>query len=696
MSIRLEHLRIQRGGPLLEDFEFEPGDLNLIYGRNETGKTYLVEAIIRILFSKGTRSQEAWGLREWDLKGRINITGLQKEAIPFTTTGDKLGQYWQKELGLPPDLARLLVVKSSEVILDPAAGDQMLRNYLSGNALLEQVGKNISTTIQNAEVVSRRIQGAKRGELQTRKELENNCSRVKKLLNEAEGRYASGERNILRQEINLLEEERARLKIARRYRAGVLNQELNEQKSEFKTLPDAQSLATLSGDVAVYQSKVTDIAEKEEKITALETATEDFQWTDSAIETYRAIADGEKSTQVQPVFLIMAFVCMVGTVFAGYHESESLMIMAAVLAAGLVGLYYWKARLIISRAGENVELDRLREEFNRRFSEPLADRSTLEAKHKYLSSRNTRCELLRGEVDNDRNDFRILQMQTAASLKQYWRVDCAPDDWPNVLIDLRERAGRAQEQMRDLEKEIGYLDVNEGDYLDRDPGFDWDPQRYQEVGQLIEERETEWKELTKALDQLKTDVLHELELNEGEWEELIEKLGEHRDNKVRDYRQATANILGKIQVWRVIEDLKELESERIAEAVGSEVVKALLRKLTGRYIGIRLDEDGSLVLLEEYDECPLSMVSTGTREQVFLALRVGFASHVMKGETGFLILDDAFQNSDWQRREYCLQALIDLVGEGWQVFYFAMDDHIRDLFCEAGKELGDRFKMKAL
>jgi ABC-type hemin transport system ATPase subunit len=49
MAIRLEHIRISRGGPLLEDFELEPGDLNLIYGRNETGKTYLVEALIRPL-----------------------------------------------------------------------------------------------------------------------------------------------------------------------------------------------------------------------------------------------------------------------------------------------------------------------------------------------------------------------------------------------------------------------------------------------------------------------------------------------------------------------------------------------------------------------------------------------------------------------------------------------------------------------
>ncbi len=86
------------------------------------------------------------------------------------------------------------------------------------------------------------------------------------------------------------------------------------------------------------------------------------------------------------------------------------------------------------------------------------------------------------------------------------------------------------------------------------------------------------------------------------------------------------------------------------------------------------------------------MASTGTREQVFLALRIGFASLLMKGEKGFLILDDAFQHSDWQRRNHCVQELLNLVSAGWQVFYFTMDDHIRDLFVDASQKLGDRFK----
>ena len=53
MAIRIDRISINRGGPLKDDFTFEPAGLNLIYGSNETGKTYIVEALIDFLFKTG-------------------------------------------------------------------------------------------------------------------------------------------------------------------------------------------------------------------------------------------------------------------------------------------------------------------------------------------------------------------------------------------------------------------------------------------------------------------------------------------------------------------------------------------------------------------------------------------------------------------------------------------------------------------
>jgi len=93
---------------------------------------------------------------------------------------------------------------------------------------------------------------------------------------------------------------------------------------------------------------------------------------------------------------------------------------------------------------------------------------------------------------------------------------------------------------------------------------------------------------------------------------------------------------------------------------------------------------------------PLASLSTGAREQAFLALRMGFASIAMEGETGFLILDDAFQPSDWNRRKNLVAQTKSFVESGWQVFYFTMDDHMEELFKDEGATLGDGFRSHRL
>ena len=63
MGIRIEKIDVRRGGPLVDDFKFDPADLNLVYGYNETGKTYVVEAIIQALFIANSRSRAYWSLQ---------------------------------------------------------------------------------------------------------------------------------------------------------------------------------------------------------------------------------------------------------------------------------------------------------------------------------------------------------------------------------------------------------------------------------------------------------------------------------------------------------------------------------------------------------------------------------------------------------------------------------------------------------
>ena len=197
------------------------------------------------------------------------------------------------------------------------------------------------------------------------------------------------------------------------------------------------------------------------------------------------------------------------------------------------------------------------------------------------------------------------------------------------------------------------------------------------------------KEEEARLHDLKLEVVIETTQEDVGWERLIAALRKKYERAVQEYQIITAKILAGHLVTGVIGEFRQDEDRSIVEGLNSEEVTKPLHLLTGRYREIRLSPEKDLVLVSDDDDLnPLSELSTGVREQIFLALRMGFASRAMGGETGFLILDDAFQHSDWSRREKLVSQILSLVQSGWQVFYFTMDDHIRGLFQKIGSEMG--------
>ena len=154
--------------------------------------------------------------------------------------------------------------------------------------------------------------------------------------------------------------------------------------------------------------------------------------------------------------------------------------------------------------------------------------------------------------------------------------------------------------------------------------------------------------------------------------------------------------MAQICLTEVLEELRQEEDEVIRQNLESPVIQAPLSLITDRYNSLFLDGD-QLMVRDDFGEFEISDLSTGAREQVLLALRLGIASRVLKQDKLFLILDDAFQHSDWHRRVRLTDQAVTLAKQDWQVIYFTMDDHIRDLISERGNlHLGDDFNMAVL
>ncbi|GAI71663.1 unnamed protein product [marine sediment metagenome] len=138
-------------------------------------------------------------------------------------------------------------------------------------------------------------------------------------------------------------------------------------------------------------------------------------------------------------------------------------------------------------------------------------------------------------------------------------------------------------------------------------------------------------------------------------------------------------------VHKVISKLREEEDAKIQEGLQSEVVLSPLKDITQRYNRLILDND-RLIVSDQYDNFSIRDLSTGAIEQVMLALRIGFTLKLLREDALFLILDDAFQHSDWQKREILINKLADIAKKGWQIIYLTMDDHIKGLFDKVSRK----------
>jgi len=129
-------------------------------------------------------------------------------------------------------------------------------------------------------------------------------------------------------------------------------------------------------------------------------------------------------------------------------------------------------------------------------------------------------------------------------------------------------------------------------------------------------------------------------------------------------------------------DVADAVTDTLLEFVEAETVSSnqepvfqradvLLRRITDGQFELRLD-DGTFRAYDtgEQRRVDLNNLSSGTRVQVLLAVRVAFVEHREQETAPPLLLDETLAPFDDQRAETVLDTVIDLAREGRQVFYF--------------------------
>jgi uncharacterized protein YhaN len=138
--------------------------------------------------------------------------------------------------------------------------------------------------------------------------------------------------------------------------------------------------------------------------------------------------------------------------------------------------------------------------------------------------------------------------------------------------------------------------------------------------------------------------------------------------------ETTRRILGLVR--------EEYENQRQPETL--QEASRWLRKMTGgRYTRVwtPLDEDSLLLDDDAGQVWPLESLSSGTRESVYLSLRLALIEGYRKrGVVLPVVLDDVLVNFDAERTALAIDAISEFADLGHQVLFFTCHAHVNELF----------------
>lgn len=733
--MRILSTRVSGYGPL-EGVELDlDADLNVIYGPNEAGKTTLLDFLLSHLFRweqrSGTRpatvleglgrfgDPSGGGSVELRLDGRVYaypgegpslLHHLELEYAGLT------GLFCVRsgELELPEKEAGEFWAELKKVLSGLPEGVDTLRERAHGEAGLTPTGRQLS----DAGTPGRRTRRA---------ELEERAGALSRLGGRLE------EVSEVAEEVARLEERRERLELARRARVAELHGRLEETRARLEELPALPAgLLERWERLAEERARVEEALrrgreslarareaaderddrrrEAEERARSLASRLEEVR--DAGLEDRARGLEGKAPSGLParlagPAYLAGWAVLGVAILTVFFLPSDLLRrpawlvgLLSALAAGG--GLFLWgrsvrrrrddveeeRASLLEEAAAGGLEVSSVPDVPGavRRLEEAVHEaRRELEGARARAESAGERAEERAGTLEERESRLEEIRDEIASLRGE---ADAGPVEergleGARALAD--ERAG-LEDRAEQLRAELQGLAGRDEAAWDVEPPDDpdlpaWSASEKKRIDDRLEGLRRRHRELQRAFDRAgldaPEDALTELQRCRAEIEGI-------------DLDREAGRLAGEI-----FATMGEALEERLAAALAREgdfSVGALTRRFTERYVEVvRGEASGVVVRDREGRAFPAARLSRGARDQVYVALRLGLADAALEAagaeEPGFFLLDDAFLTADWERRRRLVEAVAGLAGEGWQIVYLTCDDHLRDLFVEAGARL---------
>lgn len=730
MTIRIRRLSIRDVGPLAS-FELEPGELTLVHGGNEAGKTSCIDAILaglRGLVRPGARRMLDAGER-----GRGDEGGVRLELEP--ADGGALVALLHEH----PSLARLFVVRDGDAALESGHGWlEAIRGRLSGIDLARvadrvrvQGGLTPGGALRAARATERdrarerlgridafladlpAIDGLLDDHARAERGREDDRARVERL--RAAARW-DAHRLVLRAG-ELLRASAGRV----RELAELRDEDLGAWREAVSSLREAAALsknAEFNAAVLVEQAAAdaSRLRESEQAVGHLEDLREEVRrrGLPEMVERGRS---GERSAHAWSrargpcaaiATLLLAAGISLASRAAGIEDPAARLRLAmAAGAAGTGGLGAAALALVGTlRARRGAEQVRRAVEA---CGEVLLDVADLDACAAHLDAIDgeiadadaalaaaaarrdaTRARLSGAREVASRQSAEVERAQAAVAAVRTRTGVASPDELESRLRERALAEASAAEARRTLASLAGGAAVATAAAVEPpampDPGIPADPSALAAAEARLRDLDDASLRLRETIAERRDRALASLGLADvSGLEAERERLDSQAERIEREERAARLCLeaLGDLSL-----DLDGPLRESLGD--GPDGAGATLARLTGgRWASVLPAEDGGLLVRgEDGSRLPASSLSRGARDQLALAVRLALVRRLL-GEPAFLVLDDAFLTSDAARRSALATAVAQLSREGWQILFFTFDDAIRDAFAAEGARVVD-------
>jgi len=311
---------------------------------------------------------------------------------------------------------------------------------------------------------------------------------------------------------------------------------------------------------------------------------------------------------------------------------------------------------------ERNELEEIKEHLTRLYELKKQENKKIQERNELINSLK-----VTGEVITEK--FRSLTEE-----------EIAEEEWTSKIKLLENQYNNLLSYYESLKGQLTGLGVSESDFEKEDPGIEYSPEEMEKIEKKMEEISEKLKNEEERFATLKGEIISITGAEtSAKWTDLVDMLYRKKQEIKDEIEGIKASIIAGKLLHLTIQELQLEEDQKLEEALNSKEVTSVLQNLTGHYNALSFD-DKKIIISDGYNNYYLKDLSTGALEQVMIALRIGILKRLLKNDNAFLILDDAFQHSDYEKRHILVKTVCELARNGWQIIYFTMDDHILNLF----------------